>query len=120
MYLLYDRIKESTTTVGIGGITLLGAATQFKSIVSRYGQTEDRFGYAIVGQTGSEWETGSGYLTGAGILIRETVEASSNGDALVNFSTGTKDVFVTFTAARANKIQTNGKVLAAAKGIAWI
>ena len=99
-----DRIKETTTTTGTGTITLLGASSQYQSFSSFF-SVGDSIMYAIVGQGTTEYEVGLGTLTGASTLSRDTVEASSNSNALVNFSAGTKDVFATFTgnqAARSN------------------
>jgi hypothetical protein len=47
-------------------------------------------------------------------LTRTTVTGSSNADALVNFSAGTKDVFATWIADKANKTITRGKNVALA------
>lgn len=96
-HLVRDRVKETTTTTGTGDITLAGAVTQFKAFSAAF-ELSKRISYAIVGQTGSEWEVGVGYLSGSSTLVRETVQASSNSDALVNFSSGTKDVFCTLGA----------------------
>lgn len=87
-----DRVKETTTTTGTGNITLAGAVAQFSSFSSRFA-TNDYFYYAIVGQTGTEWEVGIGFLSGATTLVRDSVFTSSNSDALVSFSAGAKDVF---------------------------
>jgi len=94
-----DRVKETTTTTGTGTITLAGASTGYQSFaVIGNGNTTY---YTIAGQTGSEWEVGIGTYTSSGTtLSRTTVLASSNSGSLVNFSAGTKDVFVTYPAAR--------------------
>ena len=89
-----DRVKETTTTIGTGNITLAGASPQFQSINAGIGLLT-LFPYAIVGQTGTEWEVGMGFLSNATTLVRERVTASSNSGSLVNFSVGTKDVFNT-------------------------
>jgi hypothetical protein len=58
--------------------------------------------YVIANQSASEWEVGIGTYTASGTLLsRDTVLASSNGGSLVNFSIGTKDVFVDYPAGRA-------------------
>ena len=91
---LADRVKETTTTTGTGTITLLGAASGFQSFAT-IGNGNTTY-YAIVGQTTTEWEVGLGTYTSSGTtLARTTVYASSNANALVTFSAGTKDVFVT-------------------------
>ena len=92
-----DRVKETTTTTGTGTITLAGASTGFQSF-SVIGNGNTTY-YTIAGQSGSEWEVGVGTYTASGTtLSRDTVLASSNSGNLVNFSAGTKDVFVTYPA----------------------
>jgi hypothetical protein len=97
---LADRVKETTTTVGTGTITLAGAASGFQSF-SVIGNGNTTY-YTIAGQGTSEWEIGIGTYTASGTtLSRDTVLASSAGAPnKTNFSAGTKDVFVTYTAAR--------------------
>ena len=94
---LADRVKETTTTAGTGTVTLLGASTGFQSFaVIGNGNTTY---YTIAGQGTSEWEVGVGTYTSSGTtLARTTILASSNSGSAVNFSAGTKDVFVTYPA----------------------
>jgi hypothetical protein len=117
--ILYDRIKETATTTGTGDFTLLGAVSQFRAFSSVFTSgaagTYDPLYYAIVGQTGTEWEVGKGHLSGATTLVRDTVFSSSNSGALVNFSAGTKDVFNTITADRMEEIWTKGEANALAR-----
>lgn len=95
---LFDRVKETTTTTGTGTITLAGAVSQFRSFTSVLSNGDTTL-YAIVGQTGTEWEVGLGTFTTSGTtLARTTVLASSNSNAAVSFSSGTKDVFITIPA----------------------
>lgn len=97
---LTDRVKETTTTTGTGTVTLLGASTGFQSF-SAIGNGNTTY-YTIAAQTGTEWEVGIGTYTAAGTLLaRTTVLTSSNGGSAVNFSAGTKDVFVTYPSKRA-------------------
>jgi len=94
---LADRVKETTTTTGTGTVTLLGASTGFQSFAV-VGNANTTF-YCIAGQTGNEWEVGVGTYTSSGTtLARTTVLSSSNSGSAVNFSAGTKDVFVTYPA----------------------
>jgi len=94
-----DRVKETTTTTGTGTITLAGAVTGFQSF-SVIGNGNATY-YTIAGQTGGEWEVGIGTYTSSGTtLSRTTVLASSNSGSAVNFSAGTKDVFVTYPAGK--------------------
>jgi hypothetical protein len=110
---LKDRVKDTTTTTGTGTITVSGTApTGFVAFGTAYA-TGDTFYYAIVG--GAEWEVGVGRLATATTIGRDMVLASSNSGALVNFSAGTKDVFVTIPAQSASTI---GQELANSMGLA--
>lgn len=97
---LADRVRETTTTTGTGTVTLAGAVTGFQSF-SVIGNGNTTY-YTIAGQGTNEWEVGIGTYTSSGTtLSRDTVLASSAGaPTKTNFSAGTKDVFVTYTAAR--------------------
>jgi hypothetical protein len=95
---LADRVKETTTSTGTGTITLAGAATGYQSF-SVIGNGNTTY-YTISG--GSEWEVGIGTYTASGTtLSRNTVLASSNANALVSFSAGTKEVICTYPAGKA-------------------
>ena len=92
---LKDRVQETTTTTGTGTVTLAGAVSGFQSF-SAIGNGNTCY-YAIVGET--EWEVGLGTYTSSGTtLSRDTILESSNGGTAVNFSAGTKSVFVTYPA----------------------
>ena len=98
-HVLDDRAKETTTTTGTGNVALAGAVAQYIAF-SDFMADGDTTLYAIVGQSGTEWETGVGtYETTGDELIRTTVLNSSNAGALVSFSAGTKDVFCQITTA---------------------
>ena len=91
-----DRVKDSTTTTGTGTVTLSGtAATGFQNF-SVIGNGNTTY-YTIAGQGTTEWEVGIGtYTTSGTTLARTTILSSSNSGSAVNFSSGTKDVFVTY------------------------
>lgn len=96
-FVLADRVQETTTTTGTGTITLAGASTGFQSFAA-VGNGNSTF-YTIADASGSNWEVGIGTYTSSGTtLSRDTVLSSSNAGSLVNFSAGTKNVFVTFPA----------------------
>ena len=96
-FVVADRVQETTISTGTGTITLAGAVTGFQSFAA-VGNGNTTF-YAIADQTGSDWEVGVGTYTSSGTtLSRDTVLSSSNSGSLVNFSAGTKNVFVTFPA----------------------
>jgi hypothetical protein len=106
-FVVADRVKETTTTVGTGDVALAGAAFGFRTFASGVGNSNTTY-YAIVSQTANEWEVGYGTLDATSAnLARTTVFASSNSGSLVTFSAGTKDVFVTQPAAR-TLVQVNG------------
>lgn len=84
-----DRVQETTTTVGVGALTLGGAVAGFRTFSAEFANNEN-VRYAIAG--GTEWETGDGTYA-SGTLTRNAVYSSSNGGALVNFSAGTKTVW---------------------------
>ena len=118
---LADRVKETTTTAGTGTVTLLGASTGYQSFAA-VGNANTTY-YCIAGQTTSEWEVGIGTYTSVGTtLSRTTVLASSNAGALVTFSAGTKDVFVTYPSSRSiyadgtTLTATNSSILPATSG----
>jgi hypothetical protein len=96
-FVVKDRVKETTTTTGTGTVTLAGAATGFQSFAA-IGNSNSTY-YTIVAQTGTEWEVGVGTYTSSGtVLSRTTVLSSSNSGSLVDFTAGTKDVFVAYPA----------------------
>ena len=88
-----DRVQDTSTTTGTGNFTLSGTAPTGKVDFNTAFGTQQRFFYTIQGQSGSEWETGEGYLSDSTTLVRDIVRASSNSGSAVNFSAGTKDVF---------------------------
>jgi len=96
---LADRVRDTTTTVGTGTVTLSGTAPTGYQSFAAVGNANTTY-YTIA--LGSEWEVGIGTYTSSGTtLSRTTVLESSNAGALVPFSAGTKDVFVTYPAERA-------------------
>jgi hypothetical protein len=111
----FDRVKETTTTTGTGDVTLAGAVTQFRAFSSVFSVGDEQIPYAVVGQTGGEWEVGYGTYSASNTLRRDAVIASSNANAFVNFSSGTKDVFVTISAQDAT---IEGRVIAMSRGYA--
>jgi hypothetical protein len=98
-FVLKDRVKETTTTTGTGAVSLDGEAGGFQDFSSAIGNTNTTY-YAIVHQSLDEWEVGIGtYGSASNNLTRTTLLSSSTGSA-VNFSAGTKDVFVTLPASQ--------------------
>jgi hypothetical protein len=116
---LADRVKETTTTTGTGTVTLLGASTGFQSFAV-IGNANTTY-YTIAGQTTSEWEVGIGTYTSSGTtLARTTVLSSSNSGSAVNFSAGTKDVFVTYPSSKATYEAAGQEIYAGADGSVYL
>jgi hypothetical protein len=96
-FVVNDRVQEFTSTTGTGTLTLTGSPDGFETFSSAVGNGNTTY-YTISSNT-TEFEVGIGTV-GAGTLSRDTVISSSNSDALVNFSAGTKNVFVTLPASK--------------------
>jgi len=94
-----DRVKETSTTTGTGTFNLAGAETGYESFVSGVGTGNTTY-YAIELNSANEWEVGIGTVTSGSpdTLSRDTIISSSNADAAVTFSAGTKNVFCTLPA----------------------
>ena len=110
-----DRVKETSTTTGTGTFDLAGVATGFEGFVAGIGTGNTTY-YTIFNQGTTEWEVGRGTVTDAtpDTLARTTVISSSNGDAAVNFTSGTKDVFCTLPASKAVCLDASGNPVGAA------
>ena len=110
-----DRVKETSTSTGTGTIDLAGAATGFETFVAGIATGNTTY-YTIFNQGTTEWEVGLGTVTDAtpDTLSRDTVISSSNGDAAVTFTSGTKDVFCTMPASKAVYLNASGNPVGAA------
>ena len=99
--IVHDRVKETSTTTGTGTFDLDGAVDGFETFVSGIGDGNSTY-YCIFASGGTEFEIGQGTVTDAApdTLSRDSVITSSNGDALVNFSAGDKQVFCTLPASK--------------------
>lgn len=106
-----DRVQDTSTTTGTGNFTLSGTAPTGKVDFNTAFGTQQRFYYTIQGQSGSEWETGEGYLSASTTLVRDRVIDSSNSGSAVNFSAGTKDVFCDAVAEQFNTVDGAGFAL---------
>ena len=86
-----SNVQETTTSTGVGDITLAGVSEDGRTFTSQYALNE-RFTYYIDDRAGN-FETGIGYLSATSTLVRDKpLEGSA---ALpVNFGAGTKQVFV--------------------------
>lgn len=113
-----DSILEISTTTGTGAITLGGAVTGYKAFSSLL-SVSDTCWYSIRGVDANgvptgEWEVGLGTYSGVNTLTRTTVVSSSNSNAVVSLSAGSKQVCVTLIASKTPQLNsTNTLVLQA-------
>ena len=99
-FILADRVKETTTSPGTGTATLNGAQTGYQSFSAGIGANNTTY-YVIADQGGANWEVGYGTIGAGGTtLARTTVLASSNSGSLVNFASGTQDVWCDYPASK--------------------
>ena len=109
-----DRVKVNSTTTGTGAMALGAAVTGFETFAQGIGNNNTTY-YCIFNQGTNEFEVGLGTLDGTSAnLTRTTVISSSNSDAAVNFSGGTKDVFCTLPASKSVYLDSTGNPVGAA------
>ena len=109
-----DRVKETSTTTGTGAVSLGGAVTGFETFAAGIGNNNETY-YAIFNTGTTQWEVGRGTLDGSSAnLARTEVISSSNSDAAVNFTSGTKDVFCTMPASKTVYLDASGTPVGAA------
>lgn len=91
-----ERVKETSITTGTSDFVMAGAATGCVTFASAMA-TGDLCDYCA--ELGAEWEIGIGTWSDAtNTLTRTYVSRSSNSDAKVSFSAGSKEVFITIPA----------------------
>ena len=111
---LADRVLETCTSPGTGTVSLLGAVVGYQTFLAAVGNGNTTY-YTIADQSGANWEVGIGTVSTGPTLARTTILASSNAGALVNFSSGTQNIFVTYPAevsiVASNNPSTSGYIL---------
>ena len=111
-----NRVRELTSTTGTGAVTLGGAVGGFQTFAAGIGNDNTTY-YAISLNSENEWEVGLGTLNAdSSTLTRTTVLESSNGDAAVDFSAGSKEVFCTLPAEKAVYLDADGASVPALGG----
>jgi len=103
-FVIADRVRETSTTIGTGNFTLAGAVTGYQTFDAAL-DTGDTTYYTIADQSGSNWEVGIGTFTSPSTLARTTILSSSNGGSVVTFGAGTKDVFISLPASKTNTVE---------------
>ena len=98
--LIKDRVKEISTTVGVGpilvGTTPVVGFTTIDAAIANGNTTP----YVIEHQSDGSYEIGVGqYYSSNTSLVRLQVLASNNSNQLVSFAAGNKNIFVTIPAA---------------------
>lgn len=85
-----NLVQQNSTSTGTGNLTLVAIAG-YQSFNSAFGNgaTTDVFYYFISDATNSAWEFGTGHMSAAATLVRDTVIGSTNGNLAVNFLGGT-------------------------------
>ena len=109
-----DRVKVTSPTTGTGAMALGAAVNGFETFAQGIGNNNTTY-YCIFNQGTTEFEVGLGTLDGTSAnLTRTTVISSSNSDAAVNFTSGTKDVFCTLPASKSVYLDASGTPVGAA------
>lgn len=103
--MIYDRVKETTTSTGTGTITLNGAEVGYRSFSSTVGSGNPTY-YGIIDNINGVWEVGTGTLTSSTTLSRDIIHSSSNSNSLVTLSSGTKAVFIEIPAEKSVTTET--------------
>lgn len=90
-----DLVRELAQEGGTGPLTPTGAVPGHRRLADTVPPGAS-FHYAVAGiaQPG-QWETGLGHLDGSGRLVRDSVAASSDGGARVDFAPGLKTIALT-------------------------
>lgn len=97
MIKVFDRIKELSTSNGVGNLKLEGSVYGYSSFSSVY-SSGDLCYYAAV--LNNDYEIGSGeyIFNGSESWLSRYPIYSTNGNALVDFGIGVKEIFVTYPA----------------------
>ena len=103
MIFVKDRVKQGTSTAGLGTITFSSSVGGYQDF-SVLGNNSQTF-YAI--EESTNWEVGIGTYS-ANTLTRDTILASASGDGLPIYLSGDATVFVTYPAS--GSVFTSGNI----------
>ena len=100
MLKLQDRVKELTTTLGTGSLSLSGTAEAGFQAFSVLGNGTKTY-YTITDVNGTDFEVGEGTYN-ANTLTRDTIFESSNSGNAISLSATGSTVFVTYPAEKSS------------------
>lgn len=115
-----EAVQETTTTVGVGILTLLGAVSGRLAFSSQLSNNDTT---VIVTEDGTDWEVSEATYTNTTgeKLTRGAVLFSTNGGALVNWGIGTRNVYIglsgTVVESLLDSAAVNGLLVQTAKNI---
>jgi hypothetical protein len=93
-----DLVRELCQEGGTGPLTPTGAVPGHRRFAGTV-PPDTPFHYAVAGIAHTaQWEVGLGRIDASGRLVRDSVAASSNGGAPVDFAAGLKTIALTVTA----------------------
>jgi len=117
-----DMVRETCQDGGTGPLTPTGAVPGHRRFAGAV-PAGVSFHYAVAGIAQSaQWETGLGHIDASGRLVRDSVAASSAGNAPVDFASGLKTIALTvgagwYTARDAERAALEGEVAALAEAV---
>lgn len=83
-----NRVKETSTTTGVGNITTAGAVIGFVTFNTAFGLNRP-FHYIILHDTDNTWEIGIGHLTASTTFVRDIIIDNSSGTtSAISFASG--------------------------------
>lgn len=107
--IIADRVQETTTTTSTGSYTLAGATVGFRAFSSVCVDGDTVY---YTAENGTDWEVGLGTWGTGNTLARTIILSSSNSGSAVNWSAGSKNVFLTVPAYQVSTFTTPDYLIA--------
>lgn len=88
-----NLVQETSVSTGTGNLTL-AVTNGYQTFANAFGTgaTLNVFYYFIADTANNAWEVGTGHMSASTTMVRDTVIASTNANAAVNFLGGTLNV----------------------------